>query len=684
MSGVEVLSAIASRLVETSMIGGLLALTVWVLCRLVPALPPAVRCWLWWGVALKMLLGLLPLPGVVVPLLPGREVAATSHSLDSRASVGTAVGADALQSTPAADVEPAEAARSLRSTALRSISISPLGLAAGKRHVRATLDAQPATLARAATPLRSLPWRVPLALLWLVGLTVELARAGADLLRARRVVHAAEPVTDGALLATVDTLRGRLDVPNVQLRISRAAATPQVVGVRRPVVLLPMGMYERLDGEELAMALGHELLHVRRADLLLGLVPALAARCFFFHPLARLVEREHTLAREEACDAAVVARLAPSPRAYGRLLLELSLGCGAPLRTAAAAVTHPTLQRRLHMLLTPARPFRPALVAPLLLFGMCALVPLRVTARGEASPAPPAVNASAAPAPNAGEPVPAVEPAAAGEPRTAGEPASAADPAPTVEPAVAPAAPAPLARLAMIDSRDEQVSTHRGDGKGLDAWIYFHDAKSSTMSGSSDDIAIARRLQHHGERLLWVRRGGEEWVVRDPALLSRIDELFAPVRELGHKQAELGAMQAQLGAQQAQLGAQQATFGSQQATISAQQAQLNARQAALSARQYMASDSEREGFESDQRELERQMRDLHREVEQLGEQQNELGRMQHELGGHQNELGGKQNELGDLQNELGRRMQKASAEAERAMGQLLDEAIRSGQATRVD
>jgi len=388
-------------------------------------------------------------------------------------------------------------------------------------------------------------------------------------------------------------------------------------------------------------------------------VPALAARCFFFHPLARLVEREHALAREEACDAAVVARLAPSPRAYGRLLLELSLGCGTPLRAAAAAVTHLTLQRRLHMLLTPARPFRPALVAPLLLLGMCALVPLRVTARAEATAAPVTVTVPVASSPRSGEP--------------------------------ALPAPAPLATLAMADSRDEHVASRGSQRDKLDAWIYFHDAKSSTMSGSSDDIAIARRLQHNGERLLWVRRGGEEWVVRDPALLSRIDELFAPVRELGQKQAELGgkqaelgAMQAQLGAQQAQLGAQQATFGSQQATISAQQAQLNARQAVLSARQYTASDSEREGLENERRELERSMRDLEHQVRQLGEQQNDFGRMQHELGGHQNELGGKQNELGDLQNELGRRMQKASEEAERAMGQFLDEAIRSGQATRVD
>lgn len=626
MSGVDVVSAMASRLLETSVVGGLLALAVWGLCRIAPALPPAMRCWLWWGVALKMVLGLLPLPGVAVPLLPVRGAVVATTLVEPGAGPGIAGSADAPQATQSTSRELGDAASPPRSIALGSASTLMPSIEVGVRRARPRLDASAATQAPVATSapsalaFPSVPWRVPLALLWLAGLTVELARAATHLLRARRVVHAAEPVTDAALLATFDTLRARLDVPNAELRISRAAATPQVVGILRPVVLLPVGMYERLDDDELAMALGHELLHVRRADLLLGLVPALAARCFFFHPLARLVEREHALAREEACDAAVVARLAPSPRAYGRLLLELSLGCGAPLRAAAAAVTHPTLQRRLHMLLKPARPFRPALVAPLLLLGVCALVPLRVTA-----------------------------------------------------------------------AREEHVSTRRGDGKELDAWIYFHDAKSSTMSGSSEDMEIARRLQRNGERLLWVRRGGEEWVIRDPALLARIDELFAPMRELGQKQAELGgkqaelgAMQAQLGAQQAQLGAQQAGVGSQQATISAQQAQINAQQAALSARQYSASDSERADLEKDQRELERQIRDLQRQVDQLGEQQSELGRMQGELGGKQNELGGKQSELGELQNELGRRQSEASQRAERALGQVLDEAIRSGQATRVD
>jgi beta-lactamase regulating signal transducer with metallopeptidase domain len=680
VNAVDVLSVLASRVVETTVVGGLLALAVWGLCRLVPAIPPAVRCWLWWGVALKMLLGLLPLPAVAVPLLPARDAATVRPSLDAvaRASVDSRGGAQ----------------RGAHSAGAGAAIATTPKTAARDDGSRMPLDTSPAAWTGAA-PLRSLPWQVPLAALWLVGVAIELARAGAHLLRARRVVRAAEPVADPSLVATFDELRRRLDVPNAELRISRSAATPQVVGVRRPVVLLPVGKYERLDADELAMALGHELLHVRRADLPLGLVPALAARCFFFHPLARLVEREHALAREEACDAAVVARLAPSPRAYGHLLLELALGCGAPLRAAAAAVTHPTLQRRLQMLLQPACTLRPAFVAPLLLLGVCALVPLRVIAREEASAARTA--APAAPA-RAAEPVPATEPARTAEPRPDGEPTTAAESVFNGDPATVAAesaaadpvvAVAPLARLAMAGTREEHVINHY-ERNEHDAWIYFQNDKSSTMSGSSDDIAVARRYQHGAEPLFWTRRGEQEWVVRDPAFLERVDELYAPVRELGAKQAELGgkqaelgAKQAEMGAHQAELGAQQAALGSQQANLSVQMAKLSAQQAALSARRYAADDGERTALENQQREIERSERDLERQANQLSEQQNELSRRQSEWGDRQNELGGKQNELGGLQNELGGRMQQASEEAEQAVMKLLDEAIRSGIATRV-
>ena len=73
------------------------------------------------------------------------------------------------------------------------------------------------------------------------------------------------------------------------------------------------------------MALAHELMHVRRRDVLLGCIPALAERLYFFHPLARLAAREYVIAREAACDAAVVRALDVPADDYGRLLLRLGV-----------------------------------------------------------------------------------------------------------------------------------------------------------------------------------------------------------------------------------------------------------------------------------------------------------------------------------------------------------------------
>jgi hypothetical protein len=41
-----------------------------------------------------------------------------------------------------------------------------------------------------------------------------------------------------------------------------------------------------LTPNESSMALAHELAHLRRGDLWLGWLPAIAQRLFFFHPLA--------------------------------------------------------------------------------------------------------------------------------------------------------------------------------------------------------------------------------------------------------------------------------------------------------------------------------------------------------------------------------------------------------------
>ena len=61
---------VLGTLLRASLEAAVVAALVWGVCRAVPRLPAAVRVWLWWLVSVKLLLGLAPLPGVPLPVLP--------------------------------------------------------------------------------------------------------------------------------------------------------------------------------------------------------------------------------------------------------------------------------------------------------------------------------------------------------------------------------------------------------------------------------------------------------------------------------------------------------------------------------------------------------------------------------------------------------------------------------------
>jgi hypothetical protein len=61
--------------------GGLFILAVALLCRLVPRLPPAARCWLWWLACLKLLVGWIGVELLTLPVLPERLQASSTIQL---------------------------------------------------------------------------------------------------------------------------------------------------------------------------------------------------------------------------------------------------------------------------------------------------------------------------------------------------------------------------------------------------------------------------------------------------------------------------------------------------------------------------------------------------------------------------------------------------------------------------
>ncbi len=104
------------------------------------------------------------------------------------------------------------------------------------------------------------------------------------------------------------------------LRVSTAVDSPMVIGLFRPLLLLPG---EDFAPEELAFILRHELTHYRRRDLWYRLTLLAANALHWFNPLIWLMRREAERDLELTCDDAVVAgRDEAERRAYSEALLS--------------------------------------------------------------------------------------------------------------------------------------------------------------------------------------------------------------------------------------------------------------------------------------------------------------------------------------------------------------------------
>jgi hypothetical protein len=123
-----------------------------------------------------------------------------------------------------------------------------------------------------------------------------------------------------------------------------------VVGVLRPVVLLPETVLQRCAPAELEMILLHELSHVRRRDNLINALQRLAECLLFFQPPIWWLSRWARLEREQCCDAAVIAETG-EPQRYARTLLSLAAP-GEPMAfgLTGVAMSHSPLVDRIRTL----------------------------------------------------------------------------------------------------------------------------------------------------------------------------------------------------------------------------------------------------------------------------------------------------------------------------------------------
>jgi beta-lactamase regulating signal transducer with metallopeptidase domain len=461
----------AWTLLRASLDGALVVLAVWLLTRTL-TLTPATRTILWWCAAAKFVLGLAWIAPIEIPILPAASPQAA---------------AVAASNTPAI-----EAPNDVYGRIATRMS-SRVGPRLSDRLIP-QLDKDDSLVGAVLfAPLRGLgEWSSFAAIAWLGGLLL-IAFVAIEKWRATSAIVRASTEAPPETRRQASDLAARLNLKRVpDVRISERVETPLVARLRRPVVLLPASRFAALTSEQQEMALCHELTHVKRADLWLGCVPALAERLFFFHPLAHFMSREYSLAREAACDAAVVATLGAAPRDYGSLLLALGVSRPQAGAASGAAWSFMHLKRRIAMLQEfPSITHRSrAVAAGAVGLAILALVPLRLVAR-PASSVPPVVLGAAEQ-----KQEPALEPIEREKP-----------------------------------GRLEAIEQERAPRSRDLAFVLFLGDKQRTVSGSTDDLEIAERHRRNDEPMLWFRLDGREYVVRDAGVLREAEAAWQDFNE---------------------------------------------------------------------------------------------------------------------------------------------------------
>jgi len=164
-----------------------------------------------------------------------------------------------------------------------------------------------------------------LPLVWLAGALVLGGYICASNFSLLRIIQRERSLTDQRILDLLEDCKAEMGIRT----ILGVVATDKVksaclFGFVRPRLLLPKGMIEALNREELRYVFLHELGHLKRHDIWLGWLMSILQVLHWFNPFVCLAFYRMRVDRELACDALVLARTQPDEsKNYGRTIVSL-------------------------------------------------------------------------------------------------------------------------------------------------------------------------------------------------------------------------------------------------------------------------------------------------------------------------------------------------------------------------
>ncbi|MCF7975179.1 MAG: M56 family metallopeptidase [Phycisphaerae bacterium] len=187
---------------------------------------------------------------------------------------------------------------------------------------------QPQPLAVETEPVtQPFDWQqcVPYAMsLYCVGVIGLLVRLLLGLQGGQRLRRFSTPVADDTILRALANRAQALKMTwTPDMAFCTRIAVPTVVGVIRPMILLPLAFANHLSLEQMEMILTHELAHIRRWDPLVNILQRLIEAVLFFHPAVWFISHKIRVEREHCCDD-LALQGGGRPEAYASSLLEMA------------------------------------------------------------------------------------------------------------------------------------------------------------------------------------------------------------------------------------------------------------------------------------------------------------------------------------------------------------------------
>jgi hypothetical protein len=462
--------------------------------------------------------------------------------------------------------------------------------------------------------------------------------------------------------------------PELDVRASDRVASPVTIGSS---VLLP-GNYTAWDGATLRIVLSHERAHVRQKDFLIHALAGLHCALFWFNPFSWWLQRQLAELGEALSDCAAVEH-AESRTSYAEILLAFATRARGPLIGVAMASAS-NLTPRIERLLSDRgfeRSFAKAQRLPIIAAGAVALAMFASTSmvRVQASPADD-VTPPTAPTPPSAVSAPAVPsvpaPSVPATPGTLAAPPVASPPAPAVNDTP------PLKKLAKVRKLDNS-DFDPADDVGNDDTVIEHDGHAKDEEGvlaihskhSNITFDSGNRLPSQSGDYIYFQHNGKPYLIQDPQVIAKTQELLEPMKLLGEQQKSLGHKQALLGTQQRMLASQE------RAIKVVETPEFKQRMAELQ-KTIKELDLPRLTAQADERALAQVQAHLGEIQAQVGELQSQFGARMGEFGEQQGKLGEEQGKLGEQQALLGEQQRKLAEDVRRQIKPLIEQAIREG------